>query len=76
MQIHMVGGTLHPQGVHADGLPFVPHGDSGRLFQESLLKGELKLFGAEGFDARLLFDEHHLTHAASSPVPNHRRRKL
>ena len=41
-----------------------------KLFQKSLLKGELKQF-AEGFDiARLLFCEHHLSHAASAFYPS------
>ena len=41
-----------------------------KLFQKSLLKGELKQF-AEDFDiARLLFCEHHLSHAASAFYPS------
>jgi carbamoyltransferase len=41
-----------------------------KLFQKSLLNGELKQF-AEGFDiARLLFCEHHLSHAASAFYPS------
>jgi carbamoyltransferase len=41
-----------------------------KLFQKSLLKGELKQF-ADGFDiARLLFCEHHLSHAASAFYPS------
>ena len=41
-----------------------------KLFQKSLLKGELKHF-AESFDtARLLFCEHHLSHAASAFYPS------
>jgi carbamoyltransferase len=41
-----------------------------KLFQKSLLKGELKQL-AEGFDvARLLFCEHHLSHAASAFYPS------
>ena len=41
-----------------------------KLFQKSLLKSELKQF-AEGFDiARLLFCEHHLSHAASAFYPS------
>lgn len=41
-----------------------------KLFQKSLLKGELKQF-SEGFDiARLLFCEHHLSHAASAFYPS------
>ncbi len=41
-----------------------------KLFQKSLLKGELKQF-AKGFDvARLLFCEHHLSHAASAFYPS------
>ena len=41
-----------------------------KLFQKSLLKGELKQF-AESFDiARLLFCEHHLSHAASAFYPS------
>jgi carbamoyltransferase len=41
-----------------------------KLFQKGLLTGELKQF-AEGFDiARLLFCEHHLSHAASAFYPS------
>jgi carbamoyltransferase len=41
-----------------------------KLFQKSLLKGKLKQF-AEGFDIdRLLFCEHHLSHAASAFYPS------
>jgi carbamoyltransferase len=41
-----------------------------KLFQKSLLKGELKHF-ADEFDAsRLLFCEHHLSHAASAFYPS------
>ena len=41
-----------------------------KLFQKSLLKGELKQF-ADGFDiTRLLFCEHHLSHAASAFYPS------
>ncbi len=41
-----------------------------KLFQKSLVKGELKQF-ADGFDsARLLFCEHHLSHAASAFYPS------
>lgn len=41
-----------------------------KLFQKSLLKGELRQF-AEDFDsARLLFCEHHLSHAASAFFPS------
>jgi carbamoyltransferase len=41
-----------------------------KLFQKSLLKRELKQF-AEGFDiSRLLFCEHHLSHAASAFYPS------
>ena len=41
-----------------------------KLFQKSLLKGELKYF-ADDFDvARLLFCEHHLSHAASAFYPS------
>src|SRR4249919_64521 len=41
-----------------------------KLFQKSLLKGELKQF-AERFDiTRLLFCEHHLSHAASAFFPS------
>jgi len=41
-----------------------------KLFQKSLLKGELKRF-AEDFDiGRLLFCEHHLSHAASAFYPS------
>ena len=41
-----------------------------KLFQKSLLRGELKHFG-ESFDhRRLLFCEHHLSHAASAFFPS------
>ena len=41
-----------------------------KLFQKSLLKSQLKQF-ADGFDiARLLFCEHHLSHAASAFYPS------
>jgi carbamoyltransferase len=41
-----------------------------KLFQKSLLKGELEQF-VEAFDvARLLFCEHHLSHAASAFYPS------
>jgi carbamoyltransferase len=42
-----------------------------KLFQKSLLRGELKKF-SEGFDwkERLLFCEHHLSHAASAFFPS------
>jgi len=41
-----------------------------KLFQKSLLKGELKKF-AQSFDVnRLLFCEHHLSHAASAFYPS------
>jgi carbamoyltransferase len=41
-----------------------------KLFQKNLLKRELKQF-SEGFDiARLLFCEHHLSHAASAFYPS------
>jgi carbamoyltransferase len=41
-----------------------------KLFQKSLLKRELKQF-AKSFDvARLLFCEHHLSHAASAFYPS------
>jgi carbamoyltransferase len=41
-----------------------------KLFQKNLLKRELKRF-AEGFDiSRLLFCEHHLSHAASAFYPS------
>jgi carbamoyltransferase len=41
-----------------------------KLFQKSLLKGELKEF-AQSFDVnRLLFCEHHLSHAASAFYPS------
>ena len=41
-----------------------------KLFQKSLLKNQLKQF-ADGFDiARLLFCEHHLSHAASAFYPS------
>src|SRR5262249_6508625 len=41
-----------------------------KLFQKSLLKRELRHFG-EGFDiGRLLFCEHHLSHAASAFYPS------
>jgi carbamoyltransferase len=62
-------------------LTFAPHGFRSfsmamplwlkeKLFQKTLLKGELKKF-AQSFDInRLLFCEHHLSHAASAFYPS------
>jgi carbamoyltransferase len=43
-----------------------------KLFQKNLLQSELAEFGGEGFDwsDRLLFAEHHLSHAASAFFPS------
>src|SRR5215472_16749259 len=43
-----------------------------KLFQKSLLRREFDEFGGEGFDwsSRLLFAEHHLSHAASAFFPS------
>jgi carbamoyltransferase len=43
-----------------------------KLFQKSLLSGELKKLGGDHFDwkERLLFCEHHLSHAASAFFPS------
>jgi carbamoyltransferase len=43
-----------------------------KLFQKDLLREELKKFGGEGIDweKRLLFTEHHLSHAASAFFPS------
>ncbi|MGA7251051.1 MAG: carbamoyltransferase N-terminal domain-containing protein, partial [Pseudolabrys sp.] len=42
-----------------------------KLFQKSLLRGELKRFGENGdWKAQLLFCEHHLSHAASAFFPS------
>ncbi|MGB9272771.1 MAG: carbamoyltransferase [Pseudolabrys sp.] len=42
-----------------------------KLFQKSLLRGELKRFGEDGdWKAQLLFCEHHLSHAASAFFPS------
>ncbi len=42
-----------------------------KLFQKSMIAKELKaLFGGDGWDSRLLFSEHHLSHAASAYYPS------
>ena len=41
-----------------------------KLFQKSLLKGELKQFAGSFDIKRLLFCEHHLSHAASAFYPS------
>jgi carbamoyltransferase len=41
-----------------------------KLFQKSLLRDELKKFGADFDMSRLLFCEHHLSHAASAFYPS------
>ena len=41
-----------------------------KLFQKSLLRDELKQFSADDWDNRLLFTEHHQSHAASAFYPS------
>src|SRR6516165_7253854 len=61
--------ALAPQGFRSFRMA-IPLWLKEKLFQKSLLKGELKQF-AESFDiGRLLFCEHHLSHAASAFYPS------
>jgi carbamoyltransferase len=41
-----------------------------KLFQKDLLRKELRRYGDENVEARLLFTEHHLSHAASAFYPS------
>jgi carbamoyltransferase len=61
--------TLAPRGFRSFQMA-IPLWLKEKLFQKSLLKRELKQF-AKDFDiARLLFCEHHLSHAASAFYPS------
>src|SRR5215467_2413536 len=61
--------TLAPRGFRSFRMA-MPLWLKEKLFQKSLLKGELKKF-APSFDVnRLLFCEHHLSHAASAFYPS------
>ena len=61
--------ALAPQGFRSFRMA-IPLWLKEKLFQKNLLKGELKQF-AESFDTtRLLFCEHHLSHAASAFYPS------
>jgi len=61
--------TFAPRGFRSFGMA-MPLWLKEKLFQKSLLKGELKKF-AQSFDVnRLLFCEHHLSHAASAFYPS------
>ena len=61
--------ALAPQGFRSFRVA-IPLWLKEKLFQKSLLKRELNPF-AEGFDiSRLLFCEHHLSHAASAFYPS------
>jgi carbamoyltransferase len=61
--------ALAPRGFHSFRMA-MPLWLKDKLFQKSLLKRELRRF-AEDFDAtRLLFCEHHLSHAASAFYPS------
>src|SRR5262249_33961456 len=61
--------TLAPRGFRSFSMA-MPLWLKEKLFQKSLLKRELRSFG-DGFDInRLLFCEHHLSHAASAFYPS------
>jgi carbamoyltransferase len=61
--------TFAPRGFRSFGMA-MPLWLKEKLFQKSLLKDELKKF-AQSFDVnRLLFCEHHLSHAASAFYPS------
>jgi carbamoyltransferase len=61
--------ALAPRGFRSFGMA-IPLWLKEKLFQKSLLKRELRRLGG-GFDiARLLFCEHHLSHAASAFYPS------
>ena len=61
--------ALAPRGFRSFSMA-IPLWLKEKLFQKSLLKRELRHFG-EGFDiGRLLFCEHHLSHAASAFYPS------
>jgi carbamoyltransferase len=62
--------TFAPKGVRSFQMA-VPLWVREKLFQKSLLRKELKGFGAKfDWDTRLLFTEHHLSHAASAFYPS------
>ena len=63
--------TFAPRGLRSFQMA-VPLWLREKLFQKDLLREELKRFGGDGFDweKRLLFTEHHLSHAASAFFPS------
>jgi carbamoyltransferase len=62
--------SFAPQGVRSFQMA-VPLWVKEKLFQKSLLRKELKRFGSRfDWNRRLLFTEHHLSHAASAFYPS------
>jgi carbamoyltransferase len=62
--------SFAPKGVQSFQMA-VPLWVREKLFQKSLLRKELKRFGSHfDWDQRLLFTEHHLSHAASAFYPS------
>ena len=62
--------SFAPQGLRSFQMA-VPLWVKEKLFQRSLLRRELKRFGLRsGWNGRLLFTEHHLSHAASAFYPS------
>ena len=62
--------TFAPQGVRSFQMA-IPLWVREKLFQKSLLRRELKRFGSRyDWDHRVLFTEHHLSHAASAFFPS------
>lgn len=63
--------TFAPRGLRSFQMA-VPLWLREKLFQKNLLRDELVRFGGEDFDwdQRLLFTEHHLSHAASAFFPS------
>jgi carbamoyltransferase len=62
--------SFAPKGVRSFQMA-VPLWVREKLFQKSLLRKELKGFGSKfDWDTRLLFTEHHLSHAASAFYPS------
>jgi carbamoyltransferase len=62
--------SFAPQGLRSFQMA-VPLWVKEKLFQKRLLRKELKRFGSRfGWNGRLLFTEHHLSHAASAFYPS------
>jgi carbamoyltransferase len=62
--------SFAPQGLRSFQMA-VPLWVKEKLFQRNLLRKELKRFGSRsGWNGRLLFTEHHLSHAASAFYPS------